>query len=394
LAAFAFIGICGLVALASGATGGMLGFLFGIPRTLVGDKPTNNGAAHTADARFTRSNTNLEQVSDWLTKIVIGATLVEAKSIGGGLAGLGAYVEDTARQLPGLNELTGLGGVVTIIIVLFFFAGFLTLYLQTRTFLSIMFARTEHVMADPELARAEMDILEEAACQISLQGPSAVIPPAARVIAERALGVRPGEVSDPAVLRQRGFAQVVLGQLGEGASTLKRAYVLTKDEELGRIVSRLLARAARPGEAKDLLGHVVLPAADAPLSDAEADALLTRMFVSLYEPAPLGFNEAQRIGDSLDRQPAIAGSPKRLARLELYRAAALGQCYGYTSAAHGGAEELARMRAAALAAAQKALAADPSVRPLLKDMLDGVGQDDDLKGFNGDPEFKAAILGT
>jgi hypothetical protein len=38
------------------------------------------------------TNTNLEQVSDWLTKILIGAGLAELTSIPGGLDQCGGYV--------------------------------------------------------------------------------------------------------------------------------------------------------------------------------------------------------------------------------------------------------------------------------------------------------------
>jgi hypothetical protein len=53
--------------------GGTLGFLFGVPRTLTGERlpdATLNGAR--AAAPGYGANTNLEQISDWLTKILVG----------------------------------------------------------------------------------------------------------------------------------------------------------------------------------------------------------------------------------------------------------------------------------------------------------------------------------
>jgi hypothetical protein len=64
-------------AAASGAVGAIFGFIFGIPRTLTSD----DGATDKGLRSRIVPNTNLEQVSDWLTKILIGATLVELKSI-------------------------------------------------------------------------------------------------------------------------------------------------------------------------------------------------------------------------------------------------------------------------------------------------------------------------
>ena len=60
------------VAAAATAVGAFLGFLFGIPRTLQGN--TTPGPDEIADYR---PNTNLEQISDWLTKILVGVGLVK-----------------------------------------------------------------------------------------------------------------------------------------------------------------------------------------------------------------------------------------------------------------------------------------------------------------------------
>lgn len=389
LIAAALIGMCGIVALASAAVGGMLGFLFGIPRTLADDGGSGDNKV-VAEARYTRSNTNLEQVSDWLTKILIGATLVEVKSIGPGLIAIGAFVEVNFVKLPGLGQLRGIGGLVPILIVLSFCAGFLTLYLQTRTFLAIMFARTEHVMGDPKLARAEIDVLKEAARQVALEGRAAKITPATLELARRALGQHRPSEANPEALKQRGFAQVVIGQVGEGATTLKQAYELTGDEELARMVSRLLARAQRPGEAKDLLRQVQPPPPGVQITEADADALLARMFASLYEPPPFGFEDALRIGQSLRGQPVVTGSQKRRGRLELYTAAALGQSHKQAAASDDSSRCL-QIRADALKAVQDALAADATQAPSLKRMLIGDGEDDDLTSFKEDPNFKELL---
>ena len=50
--------------------GGLVGFLFGIPRAVQGSTAPTGAAQYQA-------NTNLEQVSDWLTKIIVGVSLVE-----------------------------------------------------------------------------------------------------------------------------------------------------------------------------------------------------------------------------------------------------------------------------------------------------------------------------
>ena len=67
--------------------GGFIGFLFGIPRT--GDKNKNgeeNEVNFQSSGEYSESfsvspNTNLEQISDWLTKILVGIGLTQIDSI-------------------------------------------------------------------------------------------------------------------------------------------------------------------------------------------------------------------------------------------------------------------------------------------------------------------------
>src|SRR6185369_1301567 len=67
-----------MIAVAAMVVGVCLGFLFGIPRTLQGvHPPPAAGAAADATSPATLGvNTNLEQISDWLTKIIVGLGLI------------------------------------------------------------------------------------------------------------------------------------------------------------------------------------------------------------------------------------------------------------------------------------------------------------------------------
>ncbi len=65
-----------MVTCASYLIGNAFGFLFGIPKTMQerdGMKPENRISY--------QINTNLEQISDWLTKMLVGAGLVEFKEL-------------------------------------------------------------------------------------------------------------------------------------------------------------------------------------------------------------------------------------------------------------------------------------------------------------------------
>jgi hypothetical protein len=73
--------------------GGFTGFLFGIPRTITAPGPNPS----TGVTQF-QGNTNLEQVSDWLTKIIVGVGLVQ---IGRIIPALSKFTESMKAPLGG-----------------------------------------------------------------------------------------------------------------------------------------------------------------------------------------------------------------------------------------------------------------------------------------------------
>ncbi|QIO54613.1 hypothetical protein HA461_25850 (plasmid) [Rhizobium leguminosarum bv. trifolii] len=119
---------------ASCMMGGLVGFLFGIPRRLQRESapvnPASAGeAAKQGDARpLYEGNTNLEQISDWLTKLIVGVTLVEFTNIVNQLKLIG----DSVAQATGRN---GDNAFSIGVILSFFVAGFLLGYLWTRLYL-------------------------------------------------------------------------------------------------------------------------------------------------------------------------------------------------------------------------------------------------------------------
>jgi hypothetical protein len=96
-----------LVAGAGLILGGLIGFLFGIPRSLQSEHPqqpakSKDGADGKDDAarkdpqgrepdRY-GANTNLEQISDWLTKILVGVGLTQLTRLPEGLSSTANYV--------------------------------------------------------------------------------------------------------------------------------------------------------------------------------------------------------------------------------------------------------------------------------------------------------------
>ena len=131
-----------LVGLAASQVGGLAGFIFGIPKTIATQGTTTEH----------QGNTNLEQISDWLTKILVGAGLVELKELPSALGAFGSTFREN-------NALGSLGWVVApAIVITFSVCGFLLAYLWARIY---MIAELEQRKArDADRARSDSTIVD------------------------------------------------------------------------------------------------------------------------------------------------------------------------------------------------------------------------------------------
>ena len=84
------------LALSCLCVGGIIGFLFGIPNTSQPKRDLTLKGLNTDSLATDQPSTNLEQVSDWLTKIIIGVGLVEANRLVRALGSVGKLVQDAA----------------------------------------------------------------------------------------------------------------------------------------------------------------------------------------------------------------------------------------------------------------------------------------------------------
>jgi hypothetical protein len=113
-----FVSVSMLIALTSGIVGAFVGFIFGIPRTPASKDPDNIGA-----------NTNLEEISDWITKIIVGVSLVQLNQISGRIQRLGELLSAGLGSQPSAF-------VFSIAVVTFYFiGGFFLGYLWSRIYL-------------------------------------------------------------------------------------------------------------------------------------------------------------------------------------------------------------------------------------------------------------------
>ena len=192
-------------------SGMLLGFLFGIPRTLpsgtvnmappderangkgrsADEAPTAGADAATDNASNTlflgtptpmEINSNLVEVSDWLTKIIVGVGLIELKSLPGSARSMAAFIAPSlATDTP--TAMAVVGGIM----LFFSVHGFLIGYLLTRIYLSIMIKRADSMVKNEsvrlesgkeievtELSRLQQKSLEdmqEAVTQLLLAHP-------------------------------------------------------------------------------------------------------------------------------------------------------------------------------------------------------------------------------
>ncbi|HEU4387419.1 MAG TPA: hypothetical protein VFV34_06450 [Blastocatellia bacterium] len=151
--------LCSLIAAAFGLLGMILGFLFGIPRTLTdvqSDRLRTETASPVRDPSDRapvnyQVNTNLEQISDWLTKILVGVGLTQIQ-----------HIPDKVRQAAqslgtGLPRGDGDVGFIMALILYSAAFGFLLGYLWTRLILAPMFRTADFRLLEREARAAERE---------------------------------------------------------------------------------------------------------------------------------------------------------------------------------------------------------------------------------------------
>ena len=128
-----------LVSLGAGALGFAAGFLFGLPRTppaVSGDQETDSQATSLVSQGSTGARTfgpsnNLEQISDWLTKLLIGAGLVQLGAVGHGLNNMISTIATSSVGSSGGHLFTSARVVIGSVVVYYGVLGFIVAYVIT-----------------------------------------------------------------------------------------------------------------------------------------------------------------------------------------------------------------------------------------------------------------------
>jgi len=139
-----------------------VGFLFGIPKVMQGQvsqAASDKSGEGNGDYKQ-RVNTNLEEISDWLTKIIVGFGLIQLQTIPEKIALLGASIGSSLGEAPTYQSI-GIAVVITFPTI-----GFLYGYLITRLYISGAFARAEGAAFEKDVK----ETLKNVARRIEQQG--------------------------------------------------------------------------------------------------------------------------------------------------------------------------------------------------------------------------------
>ena len=145
-----FFGLLLTVVFASLFVGIFLGFLFGIPKL---NKKFNPSVDYEQKRKY-MPNTNLEDISDWLTKIIVGVSLTHATKVPN-------YLENIAHSILSKNKCTFncdyAQPIIIALIIFFLISGFIIGYFYTRLYLPNLLS----IMEENEQQNEKIKIWEE-----------------------------------------------------------------------------------------------------------------------------------------------------------------------------------------------------------------------------------------
>jgi tetratricopeptide (TPR) repeat protein len=381
-----FFGLSLLVGSAGFAGGGFLGFLFGVPRVR-----TSEGGAEKGVPSAVISNTNLEQLSDWLTKIVVGITLVQLHQVNELLQQFSDRVDGALDD--GSHSIHGAGFASCLILIGSGIAGFLGAYLKSKT--DLMFAfRPPIERVQSALGLVIQGILVKSAREV-LDRPNTEPDSCSRDAAAKLIQSAPPDASDAELLQLIGLAHAVLknfkaaGQALQKAVDAKKAESQDDDEDLKALAMRALALAGDDQAAKSMAAG---PVKDGPLTAQDIENALATMFSDLY--AREGYLDAIAIGEKLAKDAA----GQKSGRLWLYLASAYGQQHAALLRSHDASPDAIQdVRAKALMAVKEAIRVHPEANlDTLRIIWDPTyagkpAAENDLESFYGDPAFQSLL---
>jgi tetratricopeptide (TPR) repeat protein len=390
-----------LWALACYVLGALIGFLFGIPRVLQGNPvpPVTAGSSTTATAASTpaqalmdgydlRINTNLEQISDWLTKIIVGLGLVELRTMPARLKSAAHYV---AGGLDSSMDFFA-GGLI----VYFTILGFMGAYLITRLYITGAFSR-----ADRDAMKIKQDEQRVKNINVPAIGNNNTSLQPGKALSEEDEKAAKNVASKPlttlATPVERSIwakAQLTLGNYKEAASAYGNVINQLSGDPSSRFAyaTALYYTGAKEASFEQLLEAQkrLLPTSDKTL---RMNIYRSITFQALYLSPPKSFDEAIRFGEEYVNDPNTPVDPAILVNL----AAGYGQKMKWlTEHNSDDPTALQQTRTRALEIVKQAANQGEGWKRRLQELMDKdfSGKDpaeDDLEVFIDDADFRKAV---
>ena len=326
-------------------------------------------ADRTERRRASGVNTNLTDISDWLTKTIVGVGLTQLHQAPGFIWSFAGKVNAAGFQWQGHGQLLALA-----LFVYFSIGGFWLGYVATRTVLTALLNQFDGSDQDPSVTALSLN-------ELTLTYSGSIEPaPAGSLLAaaDAALLARPRtSLTNPVEIAAWGAAQARAGNLQAAHEALQTAHEMVPADPVFR----------------QLLAKVLSALGDRTSSQRLGPDPWLEVYNALYDPAPDGFAKAIEKGEMLARDRE---GGTRSASLHLWLASAYGQKYAFEKARNSSEEILAPIKAKALAEARSAIEIDRAVLPTLRGLWNPVpgAEDDDLVVFKDDPDFKALLGGT
>ena len=382
------------------ACGAFIGFLFGIPRFLQGDNAPpardEKGNANAPSARTPKSshfapNTNLEQISDWLTKILVGLGLINLQKFPELFNRWATFIANGLGR-PDSSYIAGA------IILYFTIVGFLGCYLITRLFIAGVLAQTDKDMLDT-FSALPITAAESGSLAASEVGPDIGAPrlsSKAREAAKQIVNVPMEQITTANELAIWAKAQITEGRYDKAVAGYEKALQLEPQNLKIKVeyASSLYFSEHKVEKILPILLDAYQQAKASPTTNAvtRKDNYRGLTYYYLYV-APDGYQQAIAYGEEYVTMTDTMRAPSGAIWVNL--ACAYGQKYKALTAQKAPAEELAQTREAALHAIKMALSIDANWQLRLSTLLQkGVVKqqgEDDLEVFETDPEFRQVL---
>ncbi len=387
------------------ALGGLFGFLFGVPKSSTGSEqpaaaPPNGNGAMVKPAN--RVNTNLEEVSDWLTKLILGAGLTQIGALWAAFIDLSGKIG--ARGIPG--QLYGsviVGGLIIYGLIVGFLAG----YILTRLYLSNIFLLADSFSTHEREEAALFDSIKDVppppppSSSASAAGggddpPPSPPPSVAPSVAAQVSAVPVEEIKDVENLIKAARIHWSLGK-PENVQRSLEAYRLVLARDPGRsdvraeYAQRLIER-HRYVDAADLLARAWrdMRAAGA-AKETIGETARALAFAQLYLPKPESFEKALATIEEIARDPSFVLDVD----WQIKRLSANGQKLRHLWSTLS-KDDREALRKLILDDIRDVLEKNPRLKPYLQGLVEPLKRapgsiDDDLEALRGDAELRTLL---